>query len=140
MGLPSPPGSIKSRVAKLLTQFPSRRLWLHPSQFLSCKFPYCSPRAGFCGRMKTRTLPAPHSGSSNCKEDKKIIGKPFYSTDIASTDFFLFPSDLAGLTFPQESFKTSCRGSSKPSPRTSPPTPFGDRWTSGEKFIQICCE
>jgi hypothetical protein len=80
--------------------------------------------------MKTQTLPAPHSGTSNSKEDKKIIGKPFYSTDIASADFFLFPrakSELAGLAFPQESFKMSCRGSSKPSPRTSPSTPFGGR-------------
>jgi hypothetical protein len=64
-----------------------------------------------------------------------MIYKPFYSTDIASTDFFLFPrakSELAGLAFPQESFKTSCRGSSKPSPKTSPLTPFGGRWTTSK--------
>jgi hypothetical protein len=71
-------------------QLPFKRLWLHPSQFLSRKVAYCHPRAGFCVGAKKQTPLAPHSETFNGDEGVKTIRQAFCLLNTATADLFLF--------------------------------------------------
>jgi hypothetical protein len=54
------------------------------------KKPILSSQAGFCRRMKTQTLQAPHSKTFHGGEGIKMIHQPSFSPNTATLDSFLF--------------------------------------------------
>ncbi len=129
-------------------QLTSQRLGLPPSQISSWKVLYCCPRAGFCGRTKTQTLPRPLFGTFN---DSKVSRQ--------SASFLFSKYGHRGLLSVTErwsqSLQTSCcpraaqwqikGGLQEPAAKTRPPPPFGSssfdsNHTSFNGYQPDCCK
>ncbi len=89
--------------------------------------------SGFCTGTMSWSTPAFQSRSSKGCEGVKTISYPLYLPDIAPGNLILrcrVMLELAGVLLPQESINNDLGwGCSKPSLKTSLPSPFGSRWT-----------
>jgi hypothetical protein len=101
-------------------------------RFWSRKVKYCCPRAGFCGRTKTQTLPVPHSGTLGSKGIITIY-QHSYSPNTATVEIFLFQRGeveagwpLAVPGQPHDELRGGVRTSSK----IESARPFGGGWTA----------